>query len=72
VDAEKAPMAAGARSQRLPPHMRALSWIESELDYETQPGAPKCKPCECGKECRNLYCADCWRQILKEVLKTAP
>jgi hypothetical protein len=45
-----------------------IAQIESELDFETQPGAPKCRYCPCGNRCRSLYCADCLLEILDHVL----
>ena len=45
-----------------------IAQIESELDYETQPGAPKCRYCPCGNTCRSLYCADCLLEILDRIL----
>ena len=56
------------RVPEIPNPGATIAQIESELDYESQPGAPKCRYCPCGNTCRSLYCADCLLEILDRVL----
>lgn len=52
----------------IPEHMRTREWIESCIVHENHKGVHTYHMCECGKNsCRSICCADCWREILKEL-----
>ncbi len=53
----------------LPEKVQTRPWIESEIHYQEYPGIHTYCLCNyCGNSSRDGCCADCWRNVLAELV----